>query len=264
MTTEPAQHDIVAIPLEDGSFGLAQVTSDTRYCSTYLIFANRFTSPAAISANLDRATQGPISHLELDNDAVECGEWPIVGRGSPRGTFPNAPYTSASVSYSNNTAANVIKFYNRGSRIVVAEFFQKYILPGVAIPADSRPVQPEPHAARLMPASLIEAAADGSWLSAPAAVAGPAEISVKLLFEGSGTADAALIRRIEALEQNLDASPLAAVVSRGTTHEFIDVSIRTFDWLGTMMNVEASLEQLKLADESLVEFRALARFPPVS
>jgi hypothetical protein len=131
---EPAVGDLIAIPLEDGSFGLGHVVERPGEIMVVLALLTARAAKAAALADVEAGQ--PIACLEVTGEDIRDGDWPIVG-SRPCEYGPEVA-TRYGESYSDNACELVLSRWHELIEYVARD----RLLPGVYFPGVDPPPPP--------------------------------------------------------------------------------------------------------------------------
>ncbi|MFT3769640.1 MAG: RHS repeat-associated core domain-containing protein [Minicystis sp.] len=236
--------DLFAVPLKDGTWGLGHVVAaDLAICC--LVFAARAASTDALRAVLDDALREPIGAAVITDFTIARGTWPVIGHRAPHYPDLRLPKLSGegASSYTDGVLAEFLEAYH-GLRPwnewpEVATWYRDILLSHLPIPSTARfqgapAVQP---AAR-KPSSVTE---------------GPAIVTVRIVYPGTGFPSADLVRRRHEMERRLEAEGAGEVEGAESGAGTMQVFLRADDVRCAVPLVEKIGAELGFADDMLIE-----------
>jgi hypothetical protein len=215
--------DIFAVPLGDGSFGVAQIGAIGARVPTYVVLASRFREVGEIGRDLEAALRKPVAAIFVSGSisAVD-GLWPRVACRPPRFDVPIPVFTiEAGVSsYSDGIIESIAATYTGARRIMNLEYLRKFLLPGVSLPSAAVDAVPQP------PAPSPGAASSGG---VPVPPRGRAHAHIAMTYTGEGLPPVDVVRRRQALGHAIENERLGEVTDAGGGGGIVEMELEVED-----------------------------------
>jgi hypothetical protein len=126
---EPSVGDLVALPLNDGSYGLGHVVAHSGYIGITVVLLTARASQREALATMDPGS--PIACFKITGGDIRDGDWSIVGNHPA--AYPPTVSAPAGQSWTDNICTAVLERWH-GLR----EYnMHGLLLPGVVLPAMS-------------------------------------------------------------------------------------------------------------------------------
>lgn len=240
--------DLFAVDLDDGTWALGHIiASDDATIADIAcaLFALRAPSVDVLRTRIAEATQ-PIGTVVTNDVEIRAGRWPIIGHRNPE-------YPALVVPDVNGKMFTVR---------LVAEFFEAYfglrpwneypmsapwnreiLLPHLAIPPT----------ARFLPAPVLPPPAP----KPPPVAKGPALLTLRITYPGTGFPSTELLRRRQDLEQRIDAADVGEVEGAESGAGAMEVYVRTKDVRRAIREVKKIAKESGFADDLSIETAAL-------
>jgi hypothetical protein len=241
--------DVVAIRLADGTYGLGQVAEWTRHSMRLIVYTGRTSAPVPI-ADLGR----PIASLDLTNELVEDGVWPVVEHRECRFDAPTRP---EGVSKGGHAAGYLLDVFHGLGVLVGAESIDFHYEPMLLPSVDPREL--EEGLARAVAAGR---GPRGALMQMPqaspsdeVASSGPAELRISIRFAGGGMPASADLRLRHELERRL--KEFGTVSDAGAGEGRLDVWVQVPHGHQAVTRAELILRELGILDRAEIEARSV-------
>lgn len=244
---------VVAVPLRDGSVGLAQVAIGGT-CITIVLFPQRAGNPDELRTVMDEALRSePFAVMRVTGDELRDGEWSILGTREP--LYPPNMLATGGRTSSAVVARSLFNGYfglEPWDAMADPMDYEKRLLPGVPVPPTVRYKRDFEKAAA---ASASSAPSSHSREPSPDApiMEGPAEIHVEIKYPGDALPSIDLLHRRQALEQLLEAAGTGEVTDAGGGGGVIDIHLRTADIRTALPLVEAAIRTAGFQEEATIQ-----------
>lgn len=250
---KPHAGQVVAIPLADGSFGLGHVAAFDMSI-TMVLFARRARTPETLASEIERGlAEAPIAMMEVTDDELNDGEWPVIGERPP--PYPPAMLDAKGKSFTAPMARTLLSAYHgllAWDMMADPRYFEWRLLPGVKVPSSIR-YKKDLEAAAKTEAAKTEAAKSEAAKKAEEITEGPAEIHVQIVYPGDDLPSTDLLHRRQALEARLDASGAGEVTDAGAGGGVMDVFFTTQDVKRALPLVKQAVADLGFEADALIE-----------
>src|SRR5262249_19746261 len=138
---KPEAGDLFAVPLIDGTFGLGHVIDVDNYLGPLALFGRRASSPSELTNDLGHTLKAPLTILVLTNNALESGEWLIIGNKKPEYSAFAIPTDGKGTSHTFGAASYFLNAYHGlipWDGMYDPREYDKLLIPGVPIPPTVR------------------------------------------------------------------------------------------------------------------------------
>ncbi len=220
---------IVAVPLRDGSFGLAHV-AHYYGCAVTAHFAHREATPERLLDGLEGAMKDRLlTILDVTSDEIQDGRWPVIGHKEPM--YPATMLDMKGTSYTGNMSK---WFFDAYYGLVPWDgmhdprYYEKMLLPGVPVPSTVRYKRDFERDAAAQAAAPANTAATQP---APeqAIIQGPGVIHIEIKYDGEGLPSMELLHRRQAIEEGLESAGVGTVTDAGGGGGLMDIYLETKD-----------------------------------
>jgi hypothetical protein len=237
--------DVFGIPLPDGTFGVGQVALCTRYETACALFGVRGTSLADLAARAADLAR-PLTILTLTDEELETGEWPIVAHRPADYSAFRIPTDGAGTSHTATAGCGFLAACHGlepWDGMFDPRYYEKLLIPGVPIPPTvryKRDFAGDAHAAVAVP-------------HPPPVTEGPAQITIQIVYPGSGLPSTDLLRRRQELERRLEAAGAGEIEGAESGSGVMEIFLRTDEVRRAVPLVEKAAAELGFADDLLIE-----------
>ena len=244
---------LVAIPLQDGTWGLGHVAFFEYRSIKCALYACRAGSPEQLAGVVDEAFRTrPVALRELTSDEIRDGDWPVIGERPPE--YPAKWLDMRGYSYTASMARSFLNAYHGlvpwDGMAAEPRLYEFLLLPGVPIPPSAR-------YKRDFAASSDPASPPHEGGQAVEVTEGPAEVHIQTVYPGLGLPSVELLRRRQQLERELESRGAGEVTDAGVGEGVMDVHLETQDVRAAMIVVKAIINELGLGEDSIVETHPL-------
>lgn len=241
---------IVAVPLRDGSFGLAHVVHYYGNAVT-AHFAHRAASPEKLLVGLKEAMADRLlTILDVTSNRISDGYWTVVGHEEPA-----YPATMLDMKGTSHTAGMSEWFFDAYYGLVPWDgmhdprYFEKKLLPGVSVPPTVRYKRDfEMAAAAQAAAAATTSTSTPAQQTGPAITEGPGVLHVEIKYQGEGLPSMELLHRRQAIEEGLESAGIGTITDAGGGGGVMDIYLQTKDVARAMPFVHAALKEAGFED----------------
>ena len=250
--------DLFAVPVSERLHGLGHVVECTKYEATCALFAEHAATPAELVAKIDD-TSKPVSILVVGDEYLKTGRWPILANCQRDYSAFKVPTHAKSSSYGQGWAEMFLAAYHGidpwdgFDSTKHPQHHQILLIPGTRLPATVR------YKKELTTDEIIAFRAKYApeHHAPPPVTAGPALVTLQLIYPGTGLPSTDLLRRRQELERRLEAAGAGEIEGAESGGGVMEVFLRTDDVRRAVPLVEQLAAELGFADEMLIETAAL-------
>ena len=243
--------DLFAIPLLDGTLGLGHIVNCRRYSANCALFAWRSTDPNSLLDDFDAEPRKPLTILALTTNHLTDGSWPIIGHRQPVYYGFSVP-TEPGTSYTSGAAPGLLAAYHGlepWDGMFDPRYYEKQLIPGVPVPPTVR--YKRDMIKQDVAPSLATSTPKGGQDSV--ITEGPAELTIQLVYPGTGLPSTELLRKRQELERRLEATGAGEIEGAESGGGVMEVYLRTDDVRSAVPLVEKLAAELGFADDMLIE-----------
>ncbi len=245
---------LVAVPLNDGSFGLGHVARSSHLQMILVHFDHRAATPEGLLDGLEEALHDKqIAILAMNNADIRDGKWPVIGESVPN--YPSEMLDMKGRSYLCTMAPWLFNaYYGLAPWDAAADprFFEKALLPGVLVPPTVRYKRDFGALAPVTAAKTATTPAANDD-SAPPITEGPGVIHIEIKYKGDGLPAMELLHRRQAVEDGLEAAGAGTVTDAGGGGGVMDIFLKTKDIARAIPFVRAALTAAGFERDARIE-----------
>ena len=248
--------DLFAVPLSDGTYGLGHIIDRDRYSARCALFAKRSKVTVSLLKGIDDALRGPLTILDLTSNELNSGAWPVIGHHVVDYSAFKIPTDGVGVSHTSGAAPGFLEAYHGlepWDGMFDPRYHEKQLAPGVLVPTTVR--YKRDMAKEDLAAFTASHTSKGGQTSV--ITEGPAELTLQLVYPGTGLPGTDLLRRRQELERRLEAAGAGEVEGAESGAGVMEIYLRTDDVRRAVPLVEKLAAELGFADEMLIETAAL-------
>jgi len=251
---------IVAVPLRDGSFGLAHV-AHYYGCAVTAHFAHREATPERLLDGLEGAMKDRLlTILDVTSDEIQDGRWPVIGHKEPM--YPATMLDMKGTSYTGNMSK---WFFDAYYGLVPWDgmhdprYYEKMLLPGVPVPPTVRYKRDfEMAAAAQAAAAATTSTATATENTGPAITEGPGVIHIEIKYEGEGLPTMELLHRRQAIEDGLESAGAGTVTDAGGGGGMMDIYLESKDVARALPFVHAAIKEAGFEKDARIEVEPIS------
>jgi hypothetical protein len=249
---------ILAIPLCDGSFGLAHIAAVSPLI-TCAVFSVRRTQAVELPAELERALDGgPVAVMMVTPNFVTDGSWPVIGQRAP--SYSAHLLDTKGRSATAGCLEDLLNAYHGlqpWDGMGDPRCFEKDMLPGVPVPPSVRYKRDFERDAATQAVAVTNTAATQPGAE-QAITQGPGVIHIEIKYPGDDLPSMPLLKRRQAIESGLEAAGVGEVTDAGGGGGVMDIFLETNDVARALPFVHAAIKEAGFENDARIEVEPLS------
>jgi hypothetical protein len=247
---------LVAVPLNDGTFALGHVAHHYYRQATLAHFSHRADTPGKLLDGLEEATRDRlVAVLAVTDDEICGGQWPVIGHKEP--SYPETLLDMKGSSYTANVSRGLLNAYyglEPWDGMGDPRCHEKMLLPGIPVPPTVRYKRDFERDAAVAAA----AAATPPDAPEPLISEGGGVIHIEITYPGDDLPTMPLLKRRQAIETGLEAAGVGEVTDAGGGGGVMDIFLETNDVARAMPFVHAAIKEAGFENDARIEVDPLS------